>query len=508
MSDFWDYRGWERSEEDRDWQDIQGDNLEYRADALQNRALASGLDDDCIDKTINYLVAACEINREIGRLPELAECLIMLGDCYMRKQMGDEATAVAIEAEQVAFQSFNDTYRAKAMHLRGYGHYLRGEYDVAANYSMSAGRLHEQASNFDDAFRVYMAAGRLHRWRSPRETSIEAFESAQRVATYDANLENIVAAKTSKLLMQLRVSPLIDMREAKSTLDQLKDQLNLVKTNSPQPRQVEIASAWLNVYLDPNEAVRQFDAAIKTSLSWDEPAEAAELTFGRAMAHAKAGNLVAQIKDLRTVLSGIEDIASPVSLLDIVEPLSAIYFELNDHIEAESIWVRARDLAEYQGLGAEVLSHCDRMIALCIAEYAEPQRALDALECLLPKTIDTPLPFDFEFALAKAYANNDRRTESMIVIERALSSINSPEESKLEYAELHELKCELFAKQGNQSAARHEAELSFHAYFDLNEMNKAKRLKATYLMPMPGDANPETGAITLNWASSEASTSI
>ena len=39
MSDFWDYRGWERNEENNDWQDIQGENLEFRADALMNRAV-------------------------------------------------------------------------------------------------------------------------------------------------------------------------------------------------------------------------------------------------------------------------------------------------------------------------------------------------------------------------------------------------------------------------------------------------------------------------------------
>ena len=49
MSDFWDYRGWERNEEDRDWQDIQGDNLEYRADALLSKAQRNGLEKDEIE---------------------------------------------------------------------------------------------------------------------------------------------------------------------------------------------------------------------------------------------------------------------------------------------------------------------------------------------------------------------------------------------------------------------------------------------------------------------------
>jgi hypothetical protein len=56
------------------------------------------------------------------------------------------------------------------------------------------------------------------------------------------------------------------------------------------------------------------------------------------------------------------------------------------------------------------------------------------------------------------------------------------------------------AKQGNQSAVKAEARISFDAYFDLGEIEKAKRLKEKYLKPEPGDADPDTGAITLgNW---------
>ena len=45
-----------------------------------------------------------------------------------------------------------------------------------------------------------------------------------------------------------------------------------------------------------------------------------------------------------------------------------------------------------------------------------------------------------------------------------------------------------------------EARISFDAYFDLGEIDKAKRLREKYLKPEPGDADPDTGAITLgNW---------
>ena len=128
MSDFWDYRGWERHEENNDWQDIQGENLEYRADGLMGRAAASGLERADIEKTVTYLAAAADLNRQIERIPELLECLLMLGDCYLRQEKGDDVAEVAIEAEKIALQNFNDSARAKAIHLQGYNYFLKKKY--------------------------------------------------------------------------------------------------------------------------------------------------------------------------------------------------------------------------------------------------------------------------------------------------------------------------------------------------------------------------------------------
>ncbi len=102
MSDFWDYRGWERREENNNWQDIQGDNLEYRADGLMNLAMNNGLEDDSLEKTIVYLASANDINRQIERLPELLHGLLALGDCYLKQGKADEVRAVAIEAQKIA----------------------------------------------------------------------------------------------------------------------------------------------------------------------------------------------------------------------------------------------------------------------------------------------------------------------------------------------------------------------------------------------------------------------
>ncbi|MBP6187037.1 MAG: hypothetical protein KA421_04705, partial [Rhodoluna sp.] len=169
MSDFWDYRGWSRNEENNDWKDIQGENLEYRADALLNRALEIGHDAAELDKTIGYLSAAVDINRQIERVPELLECLLLLGDCYLSQGKGDDVYEVASEAEKVALESFNDSARAKAVHLQGYNYFLQKKYSLAADHSASAGHLYEAAIENNEAFSVFSAAGRLYRWSNDRE---------------------------------------------------------------------------------------------------------------------------------------------------------------------------------------------------------------------------------------------------------------------------------------------------------------------------------------------------
>ena len=500
MSDFWDYRGWSRNEENNDWQDIQGENLEYRADALLNRAINNGLDLEKLDKTITYLGAAAEINREIERIPELLHCLLLLGDCYLNQDKGDEVALVAKEAEKVALQSFNDRARAKAVHLQGFNYFVQKKYSLAADHSMSAGHLYESALDNDEAYSVYAAAGRLYRWQDERDKSIESFQNALRVAKAEDNLENILHAKVSMAFVQLRVAPVIDLDEAKTTLEVIHDQMKLAKSRNSTSRLYDAAMAWLRVFTDPLEAAKNFDMLIDISRADKTVQATLEHSLGRAYALGQFERGENYVQALRSVLAVLEDVEAPIAILEIAKPLADFYLENEQYQEAELVWVRARALSEKREESAASLTYFDQMIALCIAEYADPQRALSALESTLPKTIEKPLPFDYEFALAKAYAANDRSTESLIVIDRALATIGEGQTAKLEYAELHELKCDLLAGQGNVDAAKNEAKLSFDAYFDLNRIDKAKRLKTAYLQPQPGDANPETGAITLgNW---------
>lgn len=500
MSDFWDYRGWSRNEENNDWQDIHGDNLEYRADALLNRALDSGHAPEDLDKTIPYLSAAAALNRQIERIPELLQCLLLLGDCYLTLCKGDEVAEVAREAEEVALQTFNDSARAKAIHLQGYNYYLQKKHSIAADHSANAGQLYEAAFDLDEAFAVYMAAGRLYRWNGELDKSLESFGNALRVAKNNEDLERILDAKTWLAYMQLRVTPKVDLEEAKTNLDLIRDQLKLAKFRVATSRQFDLACAWLRVHTDPFEAAKNFDALIEIARADKETMIIVEFSLGRAYALGQFERGENFVQSLRSTLAILEDLEAPIAILDVAKPLADFYIENEQFQEAELVWARSRAIAERRGESPAALTYFDQMIALCIAAYAEPERALLVLESALPKTIEKPLPFDYEYALAKAYAANDRSTESLIVIDRALTTLGDGSLAKLEYAELHELKCDLFDKQGNALAAKNEAKLSFDAYFDLNQIDKAKRLKAKYLMQQPGDADPETGAITLgNW---------
>ena len=500
MSDFWDYRGWERNEESNDWQDIHGENLEFRADALMNRAVTSGLEKDEIEKTISYLAAAVDVNREIGRIPELLDCLLLLGDCYLREERGEDVAEVALEAEKIALQNFNDNARAKAIHLQGYNYFLNKSYSLAADHSATAGGLYESGGSLKDAFATYISAGRLYRWRGERSKSIEAFENALRVAIDDGNIENIVDAKSYIAFMQLRITPVIDLAEAASFIAKTRDQMKIAKERNVTIRRLESAEAWLKVHSKPLEAARDFDFLSEFSRAEKSTLDTTEMILGRAYALAQFEQGEKYVQALRSILAVIEELESTVGVLEVVEPLAAFYSAAGQHIEAEQVWVRGRALAEKRGESDESLSFFDQMIALCISNYAEPGRALGALESKLPKTIEKPLPYAFEYALAKSYAANDRTTESLIVVDRALDNMPESDTPVMAFAELHELRCELMAKQGNHSAVRAEARISFDAYFDLGEIEKAKRLKEKYLQPEPGDADPDTGAITLgNW---------
>ncbi len=500
MSDFWDYRGWERREENNNWQDIQGDNLEYRADGLMNLAMNNGLEDDSLEKTIVYLASANDINRQIERLPELLHGLLALGDCYLKQGKADEVSAVAIEAQKIALETFNDKARAYAIHMQGYNSFVTKNYAEAAAFALNAGEIYEEAGSFDEACEVYLSAGRLYRWRGERAKSIDAFERALAVARTENNLENIVHSKAWLAFIQARVERVVDHETLAATLAQTQSQMQMAKSKVGTTRRYELAYAWNNVDKNPAEALKHFDHWLEQARFNKIVNDSVEAMLGRQYCFAHMFANEEMIKAALSILATLEDIESTVDPIEAITPLSGFYFATEQFVEAEQLWVRGKAIAEKNNAPVETLKYYDQMIAMSISEYAEPARALSALESSLPKTVEVPLPLEFEYALAKSYAKNNRTTESLIVVERALENMAEDEKGDIEYAELHELKCELLAKQGNLLAAKNEAKLSFDAYLRLNQFEKAKHLNATYLLPQPGDAHPETGAITLgNW---------
>ena len=500
MSDFWDYRGWERREENNNWQDIQGENLEYRADGLMNLAMNNGLEDDAIEKTIVYLASANDINRQIERLPELLHGLLALGDCYLKQGKAEEVRTVAIEAQKIALETFNDKARAYAIHMQGYNSFVTKNYAEAAAFAVNAGEIYKESAIYDDACDVFLAAGRLFRWNGERTKSIDAFERALDVARIENNLENIVHSKAWLAFVQARANRVVDYETLSASLSQTKSQMQMAKSKLGTTRRYELANAWNNIEKNPAEALQCFDHWLEQARFNKVINDSIEAMLGRQYCLARLFADDEFVKAALSIVATLEDIESTVDPLEAITPLSGFYFANEQFVEAELIWVRGKAIAEKNSATAETLSFYDQMIALCIAHYAEPERALTALENSLPKTAARPLSFEFEYALAKSYAQNNRNTESLIVVDRALENINDESRGELEYAELHALKCELLAKQGNLPAAKSEAKLSFDAYLQLNEFEKAKRLNAMYLLPQPGDANPETGAITLgNW---------
>lgn len=496
MSDYWDSRGWERDEARRDWQDIQGDNLEFRADALLNRAIYSGFDrDDELQQTINFLASAVELNRQLGRLPQLLQCLLLLGDCYLKLQRSQDVAEVSVEAQDVALQCLDDKSRAYAIHMQGYNAYVNHDYITAAQLSLNAAEIYEQAGELSDANDMYLAATRTFRWAHNSQRALSAAESALRVAKLNNNLDEIVNSKIWLAFLLLRGQHQISFEEGQQRINEILEQSKLAKSSGATSRRIDMAKAWLNIEKKPEEAIRYSNFLVDFARENKNTNDAAEAMFALATAYGNAGELQKHHDTLKSILSVIAEIPSTVSALEVAEPLSRLHFDYDEFEQAEQVWVRTRETLVRQKADAMKIDYCNQMIALCIANYASPERGLGALESSLPKVIEKPLDYKFEYALAKSYAANERNTEALLVIDRALTDIE--DSGSLEFAELHELKCELLAKQGNADGAKTEAQLSFNAFLEAQDYERARRLKMQYLNAKKGDAHPATGAITL-----------
>lgn len=482
MDDDFDYRDWERRQEDADWTDITSGNDEHRAGALINRALSLGLfEESTLGRVIGFVGAAVEINRKLNRSTQLYQSLKMLGEAYSRKQAWGDCLAAFTEAADVAANELQDDgLRASAMAWRGFAYHQQRNYRASAEAYANAALLNE-VINSERAVVDMNLAARSYMLTNDYSKAIDAATKALELASDGYRLSDAVAAHA---IISLAYARLVDLPMAKKHWALAKSQGEIAGLERFALHFHTRAEAWIAV-LEENYA--KADSMFK-ELALDQRNNgqynlASNSIFGRALCALRQGDEERAIELMNSIFDVAEQQKLTIDLTEVACEFEDFYASTENWLDALALWRRTAALLETHEFDYAQSELCDARIAYFEAKLAiEPTEKAEKLLALKSRLGDRFfMLYDSIFDLARALAITDRASEALELCDQALAyhEATGPGGLGADHltAEWHEVRALAYQTLGDVDAAKLEGQLAFELFFDVEHFEQAKRLR-------------------------------
>jgi tetratricopeptide (TPR) repeat protein len=481
--DEFDYRGWERREEEADWDDITSGTDEQRASALLSRAQSIGLyEPPQLERAIGYLGAAAEINRRINRPIALFQCLQMMAEGYTQLKRWDDSLAALDEAIQVAgIDAQDDRMRATAIGWRAWVCWSQHDYRAAA-------QGYENASEFSRicrpeaaprdllyAAKSWSVAGELGQAIAAAHKSLELAREAER-------LNDAVDGHTILAFLYARKN---EKELARKHFNLAKSQAEIADSGQIASEFHQRAKAWLALAeFNYPEADRLFGEAIEASRRQRDFQVTANSIYGRAVCAYQQDDHERAYELLKSIIDSAEQIRMNADYLEIGK-LAETICEYSDQnwLEGLDIWRRIRDvMIANDQFNQDVEFAKMRVVVLEAKLCEEPARKIEILNELRAEMGDHFFTqFDAVNALGNALIACQKAEDAVRLADEALSKLELLEDGEGYECNWLDVKARALEVLGDFAGAKAAAEAAFNGYFDQGENFLAKQMRALVL---------------------------
>ncbi len=481
--DEFDYRGWERREEEADWDDITSGTDEQRASALLNRAQSIGLyEPPQLERVLGYIGAAAEINRRIRRPIELFQCLQMLAEGYTQLKRWDDSLAVLDEAIQVAANDLqDDRMRANAIGWRSWVCWSRHDYRAAA-------LGYENASEFSRVSRPEWAARDMlfsaKSWSFAGEYD-HAIAAALRGLELARESERLVDAVDAHNMLALLYARKNDKELARKHFNLANSQSEVAGSGALTVEINQRAKAWLAVAeFNYPEADRLFVEAIEGSRRQRDYEVTANSIYGRAVCAYQQDDHERAYELLKSIIDSAEQIRMNADYIEIGKLAETICEYSNQNwIEALDMWRRIRDVMVVNDqFNKDVEFAKMRVVVLEAKVCEEPARKIEILNELRAEMGDHFFTqFDAVNALGNALIACQKAEDAVRLADEALNKLKLIDDGEGYECNWLDVKARALEVLGDFAGAKAAAEAAFNGYFDQAENFLAKQMRALVL---------------------------
>jgi tetratricopeptide (TPR) repeat protein len=487
-----------KAHEARDWELIEGHDLEKRAEGLLCIARRRGDDNNTQDESLTFAEAAEQIYRELGDTKQLLAALWAKADALFYFKRFDEAKDASIEAGEIAASQFMDA-QAGAMFFNagGCAHNL-GEPEEAISHYYSGARFHEAADNPIESGKCLAWAGRNQLKLGNFDDAIADYSRA--IAFFEEHGAMMKLADCSRLLAKVYIAK-GDVQLAGEALDRSESCLELV-TNEEITQKNRFARALLMAAAGNHpEAIKAFDVLYIEARAASHPEYSAHALFQRAKSQLAAGVFDEAAKAFRNIALAVKGTKSDITTLDALLQLVKVY-ELSGNDRDHELTLR--ELLALPGIEERplVMNLMTLQLGLLLSKLPGDPRGLKVLEGLPRDTfaVGTDEWMEHSMGLLQNYSEFGRTSECLFLANELLAQADHGYFEAL-IAEIHAIKTEVLAKMGDEPRAKAEAKLAYEQLTNINELERAQRIKARFLTDRAN--KPEANYLLSTHASAE-----
>lgn len=272
---------WERSLQNQMWQEIEGENQQYRADALIALSRKLWETEKTRDQARIYASAAAEIYVNLAMHLDATHAFFLVADALHQSGHCDQALEYFRLAMKAAKEGFYERELAQVS-MNAFGCFFQqSHYLEAYAIAKTAGEIHLNDKNRLAAQRAFQNAAKAAGELGDNELAIELCDRAIEICQGIKAPEDLSAAYCTKS------SHLIDLHkfdEASTALDHAKALLLISKEQVMAPAIGFQTARLMTLSGRPTDAIAIFDEAIQVAGQTDSPDFLANINFHKALA--------------------------------------------------------------------------------------------------------------------------------------------------------------------------------------------------------------------------------
>jgi tetratricopeptide (TPR) repeat protein len=412
-----------KAHEARDWELIQGDDLNLRIDGLLCIAKRRGEDPDAQIESLTFAESAETLLREMDDRARLYSALRTKADALYCLKRFDEAKGACLESAGHAASQLMDGKAGSMFFNAGGCAYNLKQHEQAVELCLKAAGFLEAANNPVESGVALAWAGRNHYALEAFDSAIEAYQKAIDIFEEEGTLLKVADCSRLMAKAYLGSGKLALAEKSLARADACLEFLPCEETTE----KVRFSRARLLAARgDHSLAIKAFTQLFEAAKELGNVEFTTKIAFERAKSELAIGQYERAAKTFRHLALALENTGSPITKLHCLLQLAKTHELAGHHLDEEATLQEVLAMPEMESLPTET-NLLKLRLGLTLSEHIDNVRGLKELESL-PRSVfavGSNSWMEHGIGLMKSYENAGRFSECLFLANELLSNADA-----------------------------------------------------------------------------------